>query len=99
MEEEGILSESQQGFRPMRGVTDAIRMATSAIEDAYLAHQDLHITYVDFFRAFNTVSHDGLKRLLTLLGFPEDAVAVVCSIYEEATTSELCQHRTERPNL
>jgi hypothetical protein len=70
-EEEGILSESQQGFRPMRGVTDAIRMATSAIEDAHLAHQDLHITYVDFSRAFNTVPHDGLKRVLTLLGFPE----------------------------
>ena len=32
---------------------------TSAIEDAHLAHQDLHITYVDFSRAFNTVPHDG----------------------------------------
>ena len=66
-EEHGVLSASQQGFRPMRGTADALRMGTSALGDAMLKLQDIVLTYVDFSSPFNTVPHGGLEHIISLL--------------------------------
>jgi hypothetical protein len=67
-------------------------MGTSALEDAKLKLQDIVLTYVDFSSAFNTVPHGGLEHIMSLLGFPEDAVAIVRAIYYGAATSIVTPH-------
>ena len=85
-EEAGVLSATQEGFRPQRNTTRQIRLVTSVLEDARLASRDVTLTYVDFSSAFNTVPHGGLMRVMKDLGFPEDARAVVAALYDGAAT-------------
>ena len=87
VEEHGILSAAQYGFREMRGSEQALRLLTSALEDAAVARRDIGLTYIDFSSAFNTVPHDGLVRVMGMLGIPTDAVAAVSDLYTSATTS------------
>ena len=94
MEENGMLSAGQEGFRPMRHTARQLRLVTSVIEDATLAKRNINLTYVDFSSAFNTVTHAGLLEIMRRKGFPEDAIAAVGAMYSESVTSILPHGRT-----
>ena len=87
VEEHGILSAAQNGFREIRGSEQALRLLTSVLEDAAVARRDVGLTYIDFSSGFNTVPHDGLVLVMRMLGIPTDAVAAVSDLYTSATTS------------
>jgi hypothetical protein len=56
------------------------------IEDAHLRRSPLFLLYLDFTAAYSSVPHDGLLRIMHLLGFPADAVRAVRDVYTDATT-------------
>jgi hypothetical protein len=97
MEENGMLSVGQEGFRPMRHTARQLRIVTSVIEDATLAKRSINLTYVDFSSAFNTVPHAGLLEIMRRKGFPEDAIIAVGAIYSDSVTSILTPHGRTRP--
>ena len=82
----GILSTAQEGFRAHRSTHRQILNLIHDIEDAALHKKDLYAAFFDFKSAFNMVDHDKLLCIMYDLGFPTDAIEVVKSIYEEATT-------------
>jgi hypothetical protein len=84
MEEHGMLSSGQEGFRPMRHTARQLRMVTSVLEDATPAKRSINLTYVDFSSAFNTVPHAGLLAIMRRKGFPEDAIIAVSVIYSDS---------------
>ena len=81
-----ILSPAQQGFRVQRSTHQALNSLVHAIEDAAIYKQDLYVSYYDFSSAFNMVDHDKLLCIMYDLGFTEDTIDAVKSIYDGATT-------------
>ena len=81
-----IFSESQEGFRPGRSTARQVRTLINALEDAALHRKSIAILYVDFTSAFSLVNQDTLLRVMYDLGFTQDMVEVVRSVYQGAAT-------------
>ncbi|VDL94822.1 unnamed protein product [Schistocephalus solidus] len=57
--EQGLLPESQGGFRRHRGTTDIIFAAHQLQENCQEMRTELYTTFVDLTKAFDTANHDG----------------------------------------
>jgi hypothetical protein len=82
----GILSSAQEGFMAHRSPHRQILNLIHDIEDAALHKQDIYAAFFDFKSATNMVDHDKLMCIMYHLGFPTDAIDIVKSIYDGATT-------------
>nr|VZI06837.1 unnamed protein product [Spirometra erinaceieuropaei] len=58
--EQGILPESQCGFRRHRGTTDMIFAARQRQEKCHEMRTNLYSTFVDLRKALDTVNREGL---------------------------------------
>jgi ribonuclease HI len=83
---QGILSDSQRGFRQGRNTHQQLRGLMNALEDARLFKRDIFLLYIDFSSAFDMVDHDKLLQLMWDLGFPLHAVQAVQKLYSGAST-------------
>ncbi|XP_068713001.1 uncharacterized protein [Montipora foliosa] len=72
-----IVPERQCGFRKNRGTVDMIFCATQIQEKCKEQNKDLYILFVDLTKAFDTVSHSGLWRILPLIGIPPKMVQII----------------------
>ena len=68
--ENGILPESQCGFRKGRGTTDMIFANRQIQEKCQEQNRPLYTTYVDLTKAFDTVSREGLWTIMSKYGCP-----------------------------
>ena len=59
---EEILGEYQCGFRPCRSTTDQIFVMKQIMERFYEYDVDIHILFVDFRQAFDSVRRNGLQK-------------------------------------
>ena len=82
----GILSASQEGFRRGKSTSRQLQLVVNALTDAKESNHDVYALFVDFSSAFNTVYHDKLFSVLRQLGFPENCIAAVASLYRGSTT-------------
>ena len=62
--EKGLLPESQCGFRKERGTIDMVFAARQLQEKCQEQNIDLYSTYVDLTKAFDTVSREGLWKIM-----------------------------------
>nr|VZI32098.1 unnamed protein product [Spirometra erinaceieuropaei] len=69
--EQGLLPESQCGFRRHRGTTDMIFAARQLQEKCQEMRTHLYSTFVDLTKAFDTVNRDGLWKIMQKVGCPE----------------------------
>ena len=60
---EQSVPESQCGFRKDRGIIDMILAARQLQEKCQEQSVDLYRTFVNLTKAFDTISHEGLKHL------------------------------------
>ena len=80
--EQGLLPESQCGFRKDRGTIDMVFAARQLQEKSQEQNADLYSTYVDLAKAFDTVSREGLWRIMAKYGCPSKFIVnVVISIH------------------
>ncbi|VDM03957.1 unnamed protein product [Schistocephalus solidus] len=70
-QEEGLLQESQCGFRRHRGLTDMIFAARQLQENSQEMPTYLYTTFVDRTKAFDMVNRDGLWKVMQKFGCPE----------------------------
>ncbi|BHF83453.1 hypothetical protein SprV_0902659500 [Sparganum proliferum] len=68
--EQGLLPESQCGFRRHRGTTDMIFAARQLQEKCQEMRTHLYSTFVDLTKAFDTVNREGLWKIMQKFGFP-----------------------------
>ena len=66
--EDGRLPESQCGFRQGRGTVDMIFAARQLQEKFQEQHRDHYTTFVDLTKAFDTVSREGLWKIMGKFG-------------------------------
>ncbi|VDM02787.1 unnamed protein product [Schistocephalus solidus] len=68
--EQGLLPESQCGFRRRRGTTDMIFAARQLQEKCQEMRTHLYNNFVDLTKAFDTVNRDGLWKVMQKFGCP-----------------------------
>ena len=70
LDKAGLIQESQCGFRKDRGTIDMIFTARQLQEKCQEQNLDLYMTFVDLTKAFDTVSRDGLWKIMAKFGCP-----------------------------
>lgn len=73
----GLLPESQCGFRKERGTIDMIFAARQLQEKCLEQNVKLYTTFVDLTKAFDTVSREGLWKIMAKFGCPEVFIEMV----------------------
>ena len=80
--EQDLLPESQCGFRAGRGTVDMIFAARQLQEKCQEQHCDLYTTFVDLTKAFDTVSREGLWKIMEKFGCPEKFTTMVRQFHD-----------------
>lgn len=84
---ETILRKEQAGFRPNRSCSDHTTTLRILIEQSLEYNSSLYLLFVDFERAFDTVSRDAIWASLYCKGFPEKIINIIRELYNNAACS------------
>ena len=79
--ERGLLPESQCGFQKECRTIDMVFAARQLQEKCQEQNADLYSTYVDLTKAFDTVSRDGLWRIMAKYGCPQKFITIVQQLH------------------
>ena len=82
LDQTGLIPESQCGFRKDRGTIDMIFTARQLQEKCQEQNVDLYMTFVDLTKAFDTVSRDGLWKIMAKFGGPPRFIAMVRQFHD-----------------
>nr|VZI52094.1 unnamed protein product [Spirometra erinaceieuropaei] len=80
--EQGLLPESQRGFRRHRGTKDMIFAARQLQEKCQEMRTHLYSTFVDLTKAFDTVNRAGLWKIMQKFGCPERFTQMVRQLHD-----------------
>ncbi|BHF78411.1 hypothetical protein SprV_0602152400 [Sparganum proliferum] len=80
--EQGLLPESQCGFRHHRGTTDMIFAARQLREKCQEMRTHLYSTFVDQTKAFDTVNRKALWNIMQKFGCPERFTQMVRQLHD-----------------
>nr|VZI09819.1 unnamed protein product [Spirometra erinaceieuropaei] len=80
--EQGLLPESQCGFRRHRGTTDTIFAARQHQEKCQEMRTHLYSTFVDLTKAFDTVNREGLWKIMQKFSCPERFTQMVRQLHD-----------------
>nr|VZI18294.1 unnamed protein product [Spirometra erinaceieuropaei] len=80
--EQGLLPESQCGFRRHRGTTDMIFAARQLQEKCQEMRTHLYSTFVDLTKAFDTVNREGLWKIMPKYGCSERCTQMVRQLHD-----------------
>ena len=80
--EQGLLPETQCGFRKGRGTADMIFAARQLQEKCQEQNRELYTTFVDLTKAFDTVSRKGLWRIMSKFGCPDIFILMVRQFHD-----------------
>ena len=82
LEQSGLLPESQCGFRKDRGTIDMIFTARQVQETCQEQNVDLYMTFVDLTKTFDTVSREGLWKIMAKFGCSAKFIAMVRQFHD-----------------
>ena len=79
---DSIIPESQCGFRPNRGTADMIFAVRQLQEKCQEQNKELYILFLDLTKAFDTVSREGLWKILPRIGCPPKMVEMIKQLHD-----------------
>ena len=82
LEQAVFLTESKCGFRKDRGTIDMIFPAKQLQEKCQEQNMDLYMTFVDLTKTFDTVSCEGLWKIMAKFGCPTKFIAMVRQFHD-----------------
>ncbi|BHF63318.1 hypothetical protein SprV_0200631000 [Sparganum proliferum] len=80
--QQGLLRESQRGFRRYRGTTDVIFGARKLQEKCQEMQLHLYSTFVDLAKVLNTVDREGLRKTIQKSGRPKRFTKMVGQLHD-----------------
>jgi hypothetical protein len=92
--EQGLLPESQCGFRKDRGTIDMIFAARQLQEKCQEHNSELYCTFVDLTKAFDTVSRAGLWQIMKKFGCPDHFTHMIRQFHEGMMAQVCDQNET-----
>ena len=81
---ESILSDNQNGFRDRRSTATNIDFFNEKFFSALEQHRFYDIIFIDFLKAFDSVSHEAIFQLLSAIGMPAPYVNIIRSLFHNA---------------
>ena len=85
---EGLLRDSQFGFRKQRRTTDPIFVAQRLIDNTWVGRDSkLSMIFMDWAKAFDKVNPKALLTALSRFGVPDEMVDMIAGIYAQRTFS------------
>ena len=96
-EANGILNESQFGFRENRRTTDAIFILNAIIQIFKKKRKPLYTCFIDFSKAFDKVHHGLLWEKLATVGLSTKILAILQSMYGQASSKICVNHEESNP--
>ena len=85
--EQGLLPESQCGFRQNRSIFDMISAARQLQEKCQEQNVDLYFTFVDLTKTFDSVCREGLWKIMTKFGCPDKCTTMVHQFHDGVMAS------------
>ena len=82
LDQAGLIPESQCGFRKDKGTIDMIFTARQLQEKCQEQNVDLYMTFDDLITAFDTVSRNGLWKIMVNFGCPPSFIAMVRQFHD-----------------
>jgi len=79
------IRDTQYGFRPKRSTLQPIFLLRRIIELFERSQTSLHLVFLDWSKAFDSVHHAAISNALLYYGVPEPLVQVVMSLYSSST--------------
>jgi len=73
----------QGGFRPGKTTFTKIWTIINIIEDAKINKNPLHVCYVDVKKAYDSVEHWDISKILQEYGFNQDFIDFINNIYTD----------------
>jgi hypothetical protein len=83
----GPRTEPQAGFTPGRSTVDqlfSLRLQTGKYQEF---DKDLHLCYVDFQKAFDSVWRKGLRQIMRHLGYDREVIRILENLYSETKSA------------
>ena len=80
---ERVYPESQCGFRPNRSTIDMVFSIRQLQEKCREQRMPLFIAFTDLTKAFDTVSRDGLFKILPTMGCPPRLLGIIKSFHDD----------------
>ena len=75
------LRQNQAGFRAKRSCVDHIATLRIIVEQSIEWQSSLHLNFVDFKRAFDSVHREAVWKLLKLYGLPHKFINIIQALY------------------
>ena len=75
------LQEEQAGFRAGRGCIDQIFTLHTIIEQCTEWNTPVHINFIDFQKAFDSIHRDSLWKILASYGIPRKLISIITKFY------------------
>jgi exonuclease III len=72
----------QNGFRPSRGTTEHVLALRTIIDACRSRKKNVVIIFVDFAKAFDSVSRPAMAKILTMYGVPESITRAILALYD-----------------
>ena len=81
------LPDAQTGFRKARGTRDQIANICWIIKKAREFQKNIYFCFTDYTKAFDSVDHKKLWKILKVMGIPDHLTCVLRNLYagQEAT--------------
>jgi exonuclease III len=79
-----FLRHEQNGFRPGRGTVTHILSLRRLIEESRRRQSNLVCVFVDFYKAFDSVTRAAIPLVLRAFNVPEQLVAAVMALYRDS---------------
>lgn len=94
---EPSLRKEQAGFRPGRSCVDHINTLRIIIEQSLEWRSPLYLLFIDFRRAFDSLNHNAIWKILTQRGVPPKILNIIKNMYTDANSNVLHNGSTSKP--
>jgi sorting nexin-29 len=93
---EETVGECQCGFRPNRSTIDQIFMMRQTMERYYEYNTDLHMLFIDFRQAFDSIYRNQLFMALESYGIPEKIIRLIKMTLSDNTSKVLVANNSSK---
>ena len=88
------LPDAQAGFRKVRGTRDQIAHILWNIKKAREFQKNIYFCFIDSAKAFDSVDHDKLWKILKEMGIPDHLTCLLRNLYADQETTVRTGHGT-----
>ena len=93
LESNDLLTSEQKGcYRGSRGTKDQLLVDKLVLTEAHKRHKNLYITWLDFHKAFDSVSHDWILKCSSLYGIHPKICGVIATSMQFWRTTLTCNN-------